>query len=146
MADGLSRASFLIGAVGAGVAAAVPGTAAAAPPAVRTQSADGPLYDLEISEAADLIRRRKITAVQLAESVLERAAQVEDRVIAYALAYSADDVLAQARAADKLLRRGTYLGPLQGIPVGLKDIIFTKGILTEANSKFYRGFKPAFDA
>jgi len=146
MADGISRASFLIGAVGAGVAAAVPVTAAAAPAAARTQTADGPLYDLEISEAADLIRRRKITAVQLAESVLERAAQVEERVIAYALAYSADDVLAQARAADKLLRRGTYLGPLQGIPVGLKDIIFTKGILTEANSKFFRGFKPTFDA
>ncbi|MDX6263009.1 MAG: aspartyl-tRNA(Asn)/glutamyl-tRNA(Gln) amidotransferase subunit, partial [Kribbellaceae bacterium] len=112
----------------------------------RTQEGDGPLYDLEISEAADLIRRRKITAVQLAESVLERAAQVEDRVIAYALAYSADSVLAQARAADKLLRRGTYLGALHGIPVGLKDIIFTKGILTEANSKLYRGFRPDFDA
>jgi aspartyl-tRNA(Asn)/glutamyl-tRNA(Gln) amidotransferase subunit A len=153
MAKGISRASFLVGAVGAGVAAAAPTTVAAAttPAAARTQAArtqegDGPLYDLEISEAADLIRRRKITAVQLAESVLERAAQVEDRVIAYALAYSADSVLAQARAADKLLRRGTYLGALHGIPVGLKDIIFTKGILTEANSKLYRGFRPDFDA
>ena len=148
MAEGISRASFLIGAVGAGVAAAGPATAAVAatPPAARTQSASGPLYDLEISEAADLIRQRRITAVQLAESVLERAAKVEERVIAYALAYSADDVLAQARVADKLLRRGTYLGPLQGIPIGLKDIIFTKGILTEANSKLYRGFRPDFDA
>jgi aspartyl-tRNA(Asn)/glutamyl-tRNA(Gln) amidotransferase subunit A len=148
MADGISRARFLIGAVGAGVAAAAPATTAmaATPSAPRTQSADGPLYDLEISEAADLIRRKKITAVQLAEAVLSRAAQVEDRVIAYALAYSSDDVLAQARAADKLVRRGGYLGPLHGIPIGLKDIIFTKGILTEANSKFYRGFRPEFDA
>ena len=146
MAKGISRAGFLAGAVGAGVAAAVPASVAAAAPAARTQEVDGPLYDLEISDAADLIRRRRITAVQLAESILERATRVEDRVIAYALAYSADDVLAQARAADKVLRRGRYLGPLHGIPIGLKDIIFTKGILTEANSKLYRGFRPDFDA
>ena len=106
----------------------------------------GPLHDLEISEAADLIRRRRITAVQLAESVLARSAQVEARVMAYALAYPADDVLAQARAADRLLERGSYLGPLHGIPIGLKDIIFTEGIRTEANSKLYRGFRPDFDA
>jgi aspartyl-tRNA(Asn)/glutamyl-tRNA(Gln) amidotransferase subunit A len=112
----------------------------------RTAAEAGPLYDLEISEAAELIRRRRITAVELAESVLKRASEVEDRVIAYALAYSADDVLAQARAADKLLERGRYLGPLHGIPIGLKDIIFTEGILTEANSKLYRGFRPDFDA
>ena len=78
--------------------------------------------------------------------MLERTAQVEDRVIAYALPYEADDVLAQARAADQLLRGGRYLGPLHGIPIGLKDIIFTKGILTEGNSEVYRGFRPDFDA
>ena len=65
MAEGISRASFLIGAVGAGVAAAGPSTAAVAatPPTARTQSASGPLYDLEISEAADLIRQDPNVAI-----------------------------------------------------------------------------------
>ena len=148
MSKGISRATFLRGVAGAGVALAATPTAAKAATPARGQAKtdDRPLYDLEISEAADLIRRRKITAVQLAQSVLERTAQVEDRVLTYALLYNADDVLAQARAADQLLRSGRYLGPLHGIPIGLKDIIFTKGILTEGNSVVYRGFRPDFDA
>jgi aspartyl-tRNA(Asn)/glutamyl-tRNA(Gln) amidotransferase subunit A len=150
MAEGkISRATFLRGAAGAGAGAALaalatPTAAAASRDSVTRE--DRPLYDLEISEAADLIRTRQITAVELANAVLERAAQVEARVIAYALPYAADDVLAQARAADLLLKRGRYLGPLHGIPISFKDIIFTKGILTEANSKVYRGFRPEFDA
>jgi len=148
VAEGVTRASFLRGAVAAGAVLAPLATPAAASASAGTAAGGGdrPLHDLEISEAGELLRNRKITAVQLAEAVLERTALVEERVLSYALPYGADAVLAQARAADRLIRRGTYLGPLHGIPVGLKDIIFTEGILTEANSALYRGFRPDFDA
>jgi aspartyl-tRNA(Asn)/glutamyl-tRNA(Gln) amidotransferase subunit A len=148
MAEGkISRATFLRGAAGAGAALAAFATPAAAATSRDRTTQDGrPLHDLEISEASELIRTRRITAVELATAMLERAAQVEERVIAYALLYKADDILTQARAADLLLKSGRYLGPLHGIPISFKDIIFTEGILTEANSKVYRGFRPEFDA
>jgi aspartyl-tRNA(Asn)/glutamyl-tRNA(Gln) amidotransferase subunit A len=144
MSTEITRATFLRGAAASGIALA----GAAAPAAGRRRSSqpDVPLYDLEIGEAAKLIRSRRISCVELAEAVLDRSADVEDRVITFAYAYPADEVLARAEALDRLLRRGRYLGPLHGIPIGLKDIIFTDGHPTEGNSVVYRGFVPDFDA
>ncbi|RJK96864.1 amidase [Vallicoccus soli] len=150
VAEPVSRAAFLKGAAGAALAAAaapaLAGPASAAPAGAGAPGADRPLHDLEITEAARLLRTGRVTAVELAQAVLERSAEVEGRVLTYALEYDADLVLAQARRADRLLRRGRYLGPLHGVPIGLKDIIFTKGIPTEGGSALYRGFRPDFDA
>jgi aspartyl-tRNA(Asn)/glutamyl-tRNA(Gln) amidotransferase subunit A len=145
MSTEVTRATFLRGAAvsGLALAGATAGQAVAAAPRGRR---DVPLYDLEISEAASLLRSGRISCVDLAEAVLERSAAVEARVISFALAYPAEEVLSRARELDRLLRRGQYLGPLHGIPIGLKDIIFTKGKPTEANSLIYRGFVPDFDA
>jgi aspartyl-tRNA(Asn)/glutamyl-tRNA(Gln) amidotransferase subunit A len=142
----ITRASFLRGAAASGLAL----TAAAAPARAAARSGtatpDRPLYDLEISEAADLIHSKRISCVDLAQAVLDRSAAVEARVISYALAYPAEEVLARAHELDRLLRRGQYLGPLHGIPIGIKDIIFTAGKPTEAGSVVYRGFVPTYDA
>jgi aspartyl-tRNA(Asn)/glutamyl-tRNA(Gln) amidotransferase subunit A len=150
----ISRSTFLRGTV-AGAAGIVAtsvrpqGVAAAPRHADRRREDprdDRPLYDLEISEAGRLIRERRITAAELAEAVIARSEQTEDRVKTFSLFYDPDDILAQAHNADRQLRRGRYLGPLHGIPLGLKDIIFTKGIPTEGDSVVYRGFRPAFNA
>jgi aspartyl-tRNA(Asn)/glutamyl-tRNA(Gln) amidotransferase subunit A len=145
MSAELTRAAFLRGAAASGLAltAAAP---AGASSRTRAPAPERPLYDLEISEAAELIRGGRISCVDLAQAVLERSAAVEPRVISFALAYPAEEVLARAQELDRLLRRGRYLGPLHGIPIGLKDIIFTAGKPTEANSVVYRGFVPDFDA
>ena len=105
-----------------------------------------PLYDLEVWQAADMIRRRALTPVQLAEAVLARIDAVEPRVNTFANRYPADEVLAAARAATQEIASGRYRGPLHGIPVGLKDIFLTQGKVTEGNSKLYTGFVPTFDA
>lgn len=106
---------------------------------------DVPLHDLEAWQAADLIRRRQLSPVELAKAVLERNDKVEPRIGTYANRYPAEEVLAQAQAAEDEIARGRYRGPLHGIPVGLKDIYLTKGKVTEGNSKLYRGFVPRFD-
>ena len=144
MSAEITRATFLRGAAASSLALA--GAAPARATARHTPKPERPLYDLEISEAGELIRNRRISCVDLAEAVLERGAAVEARVLTFALAYSAEEVLAQAQDLDRLLRRGRYLGPLHGIPIGLKDIIFTAGKPTEGNSVVYRGFVPSFDA
>jgi aspartyl-tRNA(Asn)/glutamyl-tRNA(Gln) amidotransferase subunit A len=108
--------------------------------------ADVPLYDLEVWQAADLIRRRVLSPVDLARAVLERNDKVEPLIGTYANRYPAEEVLAQARAAEEEIARGRYRGPLHGIPIGLKDIYLTQGKVTEGNSKLYTGFVPTFDA
>lgn len=110
------------------------------------QAQDVPLYDLEVWEAADLIRRGVISPVELAQATLERIEAVESRVLAFANRYPADEVLAQAQAAADEIARGEYRGPLHGITVGVKDIYLTEGKVTEGNSKLYTGFVPDFDA
>jgi len=57
-----------------------------------------------------------------------------------------DDALATARAAEAEIMAGTHRGPLQGIPIGLKDIYDTAGIATEGGSKLCLGRTPAKDA
>src|SRR5206468_2214266 len=57
-----------------------------------------------------------------------------------------DEALGAARAAEQAIARGQYLGPLHGIPFGVKDTHYTKGIRTTANTPVLRDFVPDFDA
>jgi aspartyl-tRNA(Asn)/glutamyl-tRNA(Gln) amidotransferase subunit A len=122
------------------------GTSKKPPPGKGSGVPDVPLYDLELSEAGRLIRAGKLSPVDLAVATLERIEAVEPKVLAFVNKYPDAEILAQARKAEKLARRGTYLGPLHGITVGLKDIYLTEGKVTEGNSKLYTGFVPGFDA
>ena len=106
---------------------------------------DVPLYDLEAWQAAELIRTKKLSPVELAQATLDRIAAVEPAIGTFALLYPAEEVLAAAQAAADEIARGGYRGPLHGITVGVKDIYLTKGKVTEGNSDLYRGFVPAFD-
>jgi len=149
----LSRRQFVQGAAATAVAATLvvnelADVAAAAPATLPSFTAkpQAPLYDLEVWEAASLIRSRRLSPVTLAEAILDRIAAVEPRIGTFANLYPADEVLAQAERAESLLRRGRYLGPFHGIPIGLKDIYLTAGKVTEGNSDLYRGFVPSFDA
>lgn len=159
-AASLTRRGFVAGAAGlaasavTGPALAGPAVAAPALPAPHRDEAtpfrgripDVAPYDLEVWQAAHLIRSRRLSPVTLAEATLARIAAVESRVLAFVHMYPAEEILAAARAAEAEIRRGRYRGPLHGITVGLKDIYFTKGKVTEGNSKLYTGFVPGFDA
>ena len=57
-----------------------------------------------------------------------------------------EDVLLNARQREEDVAQGRTLGPMHGIPVGLKDIYYTAGMKTTANSKVYADFVPDFDA
>ena len=103
------------------------------------------LINLSISEAAEELRTGAATSVALTEATLERIEQSEPTVRAYA-AVPAAAALAQAEAADKAIAAGNTRGPLHGIPIGIKDIIYTKGVATECGSQVMAGFKPDYDA
>ncbi|MGE5596716.1 MAG: Asp-tRNA(Asn)/Glu-tRNA(Gln) amidotransferase subunit GatA [Hyphomicrobiales bacterium] len=102
------------------------------------------LWRLTAHEASDGLRNREFTALELTDAVLARIDAVEPRVRAY-ITVTADVAREQAREADAKLAAGTAT-PLTGIPVGVKDLIVTKGVRTTAASKILGNFIPPYDS
>jgi aspartyl-tRNA(Asn)/glutamyl-tRNA(Gln) amidotransferase subunit A len=103
------------------------------------------LWDLSLSEAASAIAAGRLSPVDLVESTLRRIERVEPRVQAWAR-LKAEDACREARRLAQLQRAGTILGPLHGIPVGVKDIFNTAGTETTCGSRIMAGFVPAADS
>ncbi len=81
-------------------------------------------YDL-----ASMIRRRRLSPVELTETLLRRIEQINPRVNAYCTV-AAEQALDSARAAETAVMGGGDLGLLHGVPVSLKDLTPTRGIRT----------------
>ncbi len=103
------------------------------------------LHGLTACEAARLIREGAISAEQLAQACLARIRETDGEVQAWAF-LDPDHVLAQARAADEWRLGGRPVGPLHGVPVGVKDIIDTADMPTENGSLLHAGRTPSRDA
>jgi aspartyl-tRNA(Asn)/glutamyl-tRNA(Gln) amidotransferase subunit A len=103
------------------------------------------LTHLTIAEAADLLARREIAAVELTEAHLRRIDAHDARLNSF-ITITSDHALTQARAADAELTRGVRRGPLHGIPLALKDLYDTAGIRTTAGSTFFADRIPDTDA
>jgi aspartyl-tRNA(Asn)/glutamyl-tRNA(Gln) amidotransferase subunit A len=103
------------------------------------------LFRLTIVDAANLLARRDISAVELAEAHLSRIATHDARCNSF-ITVTADHALAQARAADDALARGVRRGLLHGIPIALKDLYDTAGIRTTAGATFFADRVPDADA
>ncbi|HMO73241.1 MAG TPA: amidase [Paracoccaceae bacterium] len=113
-----------------------PAKAAAAPEA---------LLALPTLELRDRLARGALSAVALVEACLARIAATEPEVQAWAW-LDGDHAVAQARTLDARRQSGAAIGPLHGLPVGLKDIIDTRGIPTANGTPIDAGRVPADDA
>jgi aspartyl-tRNA(Asn)/glutamyl-tRNA(Gln) amidotransferase subunit A len=103
------------------------------------------LWGLTLRQAADGLARRDISSVELLNSTLARLHETEPAVHAYVTLMD-DSARKQAVEADEQLRRGAWRGPLHGIPVGVKDLCYTKGVKTQAGSRVLEGFVPDHDS
>lgn len=99
---------------------------------------------LDATGIASLLHTRKLSPVELTRSMLARIERLDPKLAAYALV-TPELALAQARDAESLLMQRRILGPLHGVPVGLKDLCFTKGVRTMAGMPIHRAFLPRFD-
>ncbi|HEY5477477.1 MAG TPA: amidase, partial [Tepidiformaceae bacterium] len=102
------------------------------------------LWRLTAHEAHEGLRERKFTSVELTQSVIDRVAAAESRVHAY-ITLTPEIALEQAREADAKFAAGTAT-PLTGVPIGVKDLIMTKGVRTTAASKILGNFIPPYDS
>jgi aspartyl-tRNA(Asn)/glutamyl-tRNA(Gln) amidotransferase subunit A len=98
-----------------------------------------------IREAADALRARRVSAVELAAAAHARIARLNPKLNAF-LTVTAEQALEQARQADAELAAGRDRGPLHGIPVAVKDLFLTRGTRTTCGSKVYEDYVPAIDA
>ena len=104
-----------------------------------------PLWDVTIHEAAELLRRREISSVELTRAHLERIDKVEGALRAF-ITLTPDLALKQAEEADRRLAAGEHLSPLAGIPLAIKDVICTNGVRTTCGSHILENFTPPYDA
>ncbi|MDN3244267.1 amidase family protein [Streptomyces sp. ZSW22] len=102
-------------------------------------------YELSLAAAADAIRDRRLSPVDLVDSVLERAREVQPGLGAY-VTITADRARAAARAAEREVASGRVRGPLHGVPMGLKDLIDVAGTATTASSRVRAGHRAQADS
>jgi aspartyl-tRNA(Asn)/glutamyl-tRNA(Gln) amidotransferase subunit A len=103
------------------------------------------LHTLDAVDAARAIREKVLSPVDLVEALLVRIERIDGRVQAWVLV-DHDGARRAARQAADEATRGTFRGPLHGVPFGAKDIFYSAGLPTEAGSKTMAGFVPDYDA
>src|SRR3989304_5029469 len=99
------------------------------------------LHALPASDAGRLLRSGAIDAAALVEACLAQVREVDARVQAWAF-LDPDHARAQAKAADEWRLSGRPVGPLHGVPVGVKDIIDTADMPTEPGTVLHAGRTP----
>jgi aspartyl-tRNA(Asn)/glutamyl-tRNA(Gln) amidotransferase subunit A len=104
-----------------------------------------PIHYETLCRLSERLAARELSAVELLEAVIARTRLVEDRVNAFN-SINEEDALAQARASDERRAAGKTLGALDGIPIGLKDVIAVAGQPLTASSKMLANFVSPYDA
>jgi aspartyl-tRNA(Asn)/glutamyl-tRNA(Gln) amidotransferase subunit A len=104
-----------------------------------------PIENITLAEARSAVVDGRRSAVALAAEHYERIAAVDPEINSY-LALTQERAMAQAERVDAAARAGNPLGPLAGVPVGIKDVLATRGVVTTAGSKILEGYRPPYDA
>jgi aspartyl-tRNA(Asn)/glutamyl-tRNA(Gln) amidotransferase subunit A len=100
---------------------------------------------LSIAQAANLIRRKDLSPVELAQACLERIGSLDARLRAF-ITVTREQALVAAQRAASAIALGNLKGPLHGIPLALKDLFDTAGVRTTAGSKIMADRVPREDA
>lgn len=100
---------------------------------------------MSIEEISPLIKSSEVSPVALTQAVLDRIDRLDPKLHSYAHVMT-DSALQQATKAEQEIKAGRYRGPLQGIPVGVKDLFFTKDVKTRCGSTICSEFIPDYNA
>jgi amidase len=158
MSDKLTRRDALKLGTGAAISVATPLFSSAAEklqPSMATNRAPGSqeavidsseeLCSMRAMDILEAIRKKRVSAREVMQAHLKQIRRVNGRLNAFVTLVPEDDLMAQATAADESLAIGKWLGPLHGLPIGVKDLHETKGIRTTYGSIVRKDFVPDFD-
>ena len=99
----------------------------------------------EVTALVELLRMKKVSAVEVMKAHLSQIASVNARVNAIVTLVDEEQLLREAQSADDALAKGNWLGPLHGLPIGVKDLNATKGIRTTYGSPLLKDDIPKTD-
>jgi aspartyl-tRNA(Asn)/glutamyl-tRNA(Gln) amidotransferase subunit A len=102
------------------------------------------LTSLTIESARSAVQERETTVLALAEAYYQRIQREDGQIGAY-LTLSKERALEQADRIDRMAAEGKSLPPLGGVPVGIKDVMSTRGVRTTAGSKILEKYIPPYD-
>lgn len=103
------------------------------------------LHYLTLLEVSERIRRREVSSLEVTQALLARIERHEPRLNAIIMLL-ADQAIGQAQQADAEIAAGQWRGPLHGVPIGIKDLHWTKGLPTTGGMDLLRQFCPDEDA
>jgi len=106
---------------------------------------DSELCYLSATDLSDRIERRAVSPVEIVTALLDRIARYNDTLHSY-ITVCAETALRDAREAEREITAGRRRGPLHGLPIAQKDIIFTRGVRTTCHSRTLLEFVPDTDA
>jgi aspartyl-tRNA(Asn)/glutamyl-tRNA(Gln) amidotransferase subunit A len=109
------------------------------------ESAHTELEALSLRAAREQVRTGLVSAVSLAEQHYQRIAAIDPEIHSF-LALTRDRAMEQAERVDAAAKAGEPLGALAGVPVGIKDVLVTRGAVTTAGSRILEGYRPPYDA
>ena len=110
-----------------------------------TPIAENEICFMRARDLAAMIHERKISSREVMQAHLKQIARVNPKVNAIVTLVPEDQLMAQALAADEAAAKGNWLGPVHGLPVGVKDLHPTKGIRTTYGSPLHANDIPTFD-
>jgi amidase len=111
----------------------------------KTPESSADICFMRALDMAKLIREKKLSAREVMQAHLKQIGRVNSKVNTIVTLVPEEQLMAQAAAADESLAKGKLLGPLHGMPVGVKDLHETAGIRTTYGSPLHRDSVPDFD-
>src|SRR5712671_6448445 len=115
------------------------------PTSANTSDSSADICFMRAVDMARMIREKKLSAREVMSAHLKQIERVNSKVNAIVTLVAEEQLMAQAAAADESVATGKLLGPLHGMPVGVKDLHETAGIRTTFGSPLHRDFVPDFD-
>ena len=100
---------------------------------------------LTIKHLSKLIASREISCLEVVDATIERIEKLNPELNAF-ITILDESARSEAKHADSLIKQGKYLGPLHGIPISLKDLIYVKGVKSTSGSKILANFVPDYDS
>lgn len=103
------------------------------------------ISNLTIRHLSKLISSREISCLEVVDATIERIQKLNPKLNAF-ITILDESARREAKHADSLVKQGKYLGPLHGIPISFKDLIYIKGVRSTSGSKILADFVPDYDS